>query len=848
MLTAINSSRHISERNMPMEIKKNKPKIATLLTLLLIVSALIAGIQTVNAAADIPMYCFLTVNPHPVGVGQTVSVNFWLDKVTPTAGPNRGDRWQGITVTITKPDGTTETKGPFTLDPVASGYTSFVPTMVGTYYFQMSFPGVHLSGVGGFPFPVPFDNNYLPSTGQRVELTVQQDPVAHWQEYPLPSGYWTRPLNAEFRGAASIASYWLGGGSAGPHGPRAYDVEGNYQPYGTAPDTGHILWTREIAFGGIVGGEFGDNVYYPGESYERKFQPAVIMNGRLYYNQRLGASSWAGLVCVDMKNGEQLWYKEGVTITFGQLLDIETPNQHGVIPYLWGVAGSTYTMYDAFSGDFILTVTGVPSGSMIFGPSGEILIYTLSGAANTLSLWNSTLAINPTIDSTWSWRPAAGATVNGTAGVQWTVSVPDVAGTQSVAKISSDLIYARATLATGATTTVCDVAYDLQTKQQLWVQNRTFDGSVMTGSLHNGVFTTFVKELMVWYGFNARTGAQMWGPTEPYSNGWGVYQPYADYDCGYGKLFAGGYDGTIHCYDITTGENLWNYNTGSSGFETPYGTYPFKDSAITVADGKVYAATNEHSPNTPYFHGWRLHCIDVETGQPVWNISFIGLAPFIADGYAVGLNYFDNRIYCFGVGPSATTVTAAPKVITQGSSILIEGTVTDQSPGAVGQPAIADADMSAWMEHLYEQRPLSMNLQGVQVTLTALDPNGNTQDIGTVTTGMGGMFKKLWTPPVPGEYTIIAMFKGSASYGASDAITAIGVTDAPAPAIPATTAPTATPAPTLAPTATPPPTASPSVVPEPEALPSTDMYIIGAAVVVVIVIAAAAAVILRKRK
>jgi len=202
-----------------------------------------------------------------------------------------------------------------------------------------------------------------------------------------------------------------------------------------------------------------------------------------------------------------------------------------------------------------------------------------------------------------------------------------------------------------------------------------------------------------------------------------MYQPYAGALAGDGKLLAYGYDGTVHCFDLNTGSNLWNYYVGSSGFETPYGTWPMKDSAVTFADGKVYAVTNEHSPNTPYFHGWRMHVINAETGAPVWNISFIGLNPFIADGYALTLNYFDNQIYCFGIGESKTTVNVSPKSTSAGSAVMIEGTVTDQSPGAKGAAAISDKDQSKWMEYLYMQRAIPTDVEGVPVKLTAINCN-----------------------------------------------------------------------------------------------------------------------------
>jgi hypothetical protein len=121
-------------------------------------------------------------------------------------------------------------------------------------------------------------------------------------------------------------------------------------------------------------------------------------------------------------------------------------------------------------------------------------------------------------------------------------------------------------------------------------------------------------------------------------------------------------------------------------------------------------------------------------------------------------------------------------VIAQGNSVLIKGMVTDQSPGetclgipAAGTPAIADEDMTPWMEYLYMQKPMPTDASGVPVTLDAIAPDGSFVNIGTVTSDMSGMFKKMWTPDDEGEYTIIATFEGTDSYYASYAETAIGV-------------------------------------------------------------------------
>ena len=218
----------------------------------------------------------------------------------------------------------------------------------------------------------------------------------------------------------------------------------------------------------------------------------------------------------------------------------------------------------------------------------------------------------------------------------------------------------------------------------------------------------------------------------------------------------------------------------------------------------------------------------------------------IADGYIVAGNNYDNRMYVYGKGPSATTVTVQNDVIARGSSVLIKGTVTDQSSGAKGTPAIADADMEAWMEYLYMQQAIPANAKGVEVTLDTIDPNSNFVHIGTVTSDMSGMFKKMWTPEVPGEYTVIATFAGSESYGSSYAETAIGVTAAPSAQAPiATPGPTATPPSTVTPTPSPQVTVTPVPPPSSPGVPTTYIVI---AVVAIIIVVAAAALALRRRK
>ncbi len=76
---------------------------------------------------------------------------------------------------------------------------------------------------------------------------------------------------------------------------------------------------------------------------------------------------------------------------------------------------------------------------------------------------------------------------------------------------------------------------------------------------------------------------------------------------------------------------------------------------------------------------------------------------------------------------------------------MITDTVTDQSAGQKGSPAISDASMSGYMEYLYMDYA-KPDATGVTVKLTAIDPNKNLIDIATVTSDMNGNFGYLWTP------------------------------------------------------------------------------------------------------
>ena len=773
---------------MKMSKTKKYSKISTIaLILMLTFSVTILAIPLASAhdpAWSIPTVTLIAAAPETVGVGQYVSVMFWLSEPPPTAGGAYGDRWT-FNLEVTKPDGNTKTLGPFTSDPVGGAFTTYTPDQVGTYYFQANFLGKTLTNEN--PNPInPSTSNFIgdiyePNNSKKMAVTVQENPISEYAEVPLPdpNQYWDRPISPLNREWWQISSNWLMNG----YPFRTIDSQSmGFQPYGAAPNSAHIVWKKALNFAGVVGGEFGNDQFYTGMSYEQKFETGVVIGGILYFNKYEMAVSHApslvnppGVYAVDLSTGEELWYNPDIRINFGQLYAYHSANEHGIKPYLWETVGSTWKAYSAFTGEWMYTIENVSSGTTVFGQDGSILRYRLT--SDKLSLWNSSaipsLQGGLTGTEAWQWRPK-GKTVDGRDGMEWTVDIPAVSG-QGIRFISDGIIVAT-TLDTNTAYPYAftHIGYDATTGQRLWTKEHTLDHDTPRyGPAMDGVYTIYDRDHLRFNGYDIFTGNQIW-TSEPLDSDWELFQ--RNFVGAYGRIYSNGFGGRVYCLDIKNGERLWTFYTGSSGYEAPYGQYPFLTD-LTAADGKIFAINGEHSANTPLYKGYKVYGIDAYTGEGLWNVShFSGTyrSMIEADGYLVTSNIYDNSIYSFGKGQTATTVTAPNMGVPLGSSIMITGTVTDQSSGAKGTPAIADEYMTEWMEYLYMQQPMPM-VNGVEVKLETLDPNMNFYEIGSVTSDASGMFKLMWEPPVSGEYTIIATFEGSESYWSSYAETAIGV-------------------------------------------------------------------------
>ena len=841
-----------------MYIHKNKIKTAiTLLLSIALVSTFIV-LPNVNAhdpPLQIPTYPYLVVSPNPVGVDQSVYLLMWIHGAPPTALGIGGDRYS-FTITVTKPDGTSQTLGPHLSDATGSTYTTYTPSMVGEYTMTLNYPGQVVKPnhpVTGIPGQNSnFINDTLLPSSTSVSMTVQEEPIVKISDYPLPTEYWTRPIEGQNTAWAGLGSAWLGGAQIG------YVYGGSinlFQKDGIAPNSPHIMWTMPTEFGGVVGGttEIPDSTFYSGGSYEGRFQYALSMYGSLYFKAPLNHAGTSGeYLCVDMRTGEKTWVSD-IGPSKGQLFEYESMNQHGTVGgILWTQSGSKWLAYDAYTGTAIFNLTDVPSGTEVYTDKGEIVRYVLNYNGRWLALWNNTqdnVGLHSRIGTSsnaYQWRPL-GKEVNMSEAYSWNVTIPDLPGSSNPAIVSiipGDIILGRSSSFPGLggrreepveTITMWAISDKPSSRGQLlWLKNYPAPDGMLTTTLgpvseEARVFALSYAETFEWVGYDLDTGNKIWGPSgdddfnalQYYGGGEGAGQKGFE---AYGNLYVQGYGGEIHCYDMETGDLLWQFNDTNSGVETVWGSYPIFIAGI--ADDKVYAFNNEHSPNTPYYKGEKVYCLNATTGEEIW--SMLGWAgqtggrgtstAVIADGFFSYYSYYDNQVYCVGRGPSATTIETPLTAITMGETLMVTGSVTDQSPGAVNTPAIADESMSGWMEYLYMQKPMPMDASGVEVVLETFDPNGNFYEIGRVTSDTDGNYALMWEPEVPGQYMVVASFLGSESYWGSHSSAYVGVVE---------------------PEVTSPPEATPA--------PMTDTYIAGSTIAIVAAIAVVAFLLLRKK-
>jgi hypothetical protein len=781
-------------------------------------------------------YPFIDATPNPVGVGEQCLIRIGISQLLGLVDQG----WEGLMVEMTDPDEHTTTLGPYRTD--STGGTAFVHVFdeVGTYQIRLHFPEQEVQvaffdyerGFVSFPVGTVMLESYTPW----LDVVVTEEANPSYPDQPLPAEYWTRPIDPQLRMWCFIAGNW-----------RERGVNSIAEYNDDAPETAHVLWTTEITTGGLTGG-----LWYPeipassetGDAYEGKFPGAIVLNGILYW-QTGGSRGDPGeityTVATDLHTGEELWRTNEHSFSFGQILYFNSYNYDGVFSYLvqtGSVADDRTTedvdesydwwnFTDPWTGNDLFTWTNLPSGTRFFGPSGEILILEINYANRWMALWNSTAtgfarlgAASPDYGS-WG-NTVHGRTQNitelGSECYSWNVTLDRTYQTSTTFGTPAMGIYLDEEVITGlwynqSGCRLWSVDFDGDERFYKW-WDAPAEWETGFNTLHVGGRSDFYEGgfVFVWnkenrqhYAFSVEDGDYMWvSESEHYLDwyGWGAAEHtwfvYEDH------LFSTGVGGIVYAINIADGTTDWTYELADA-FNEPVTGQRWWGWITLIADGKVYVGTCEHSAEQPLPRGAPLVCLNASNGAEIWRVNGMyratrwGGNAVMGDSIYATMDTYDQRVYAVGKGPSATTAVIENDVITEGDMALIKGMVTDISPGTEeygltarfpnGVPAVCDDNMSDWMLYVYKQFAKPADVVGVDVTVTVLDPNGNSYEVGTVTSDENGFYQLMFEPPVSGEYTVYATFCGSEAYWGSSTTTALGVLAAPEPTAPPTEPP-----------------------------------------------------------
>ena len=786
---------------------------------------------------QVQTWALLSARPTTVGRGQPVLVNL---ETQPAPGVDRLHR--DYTVTITKPDGTKETKVLESYPDDGTIWFEFVPDQLGNWTLKFDFIGTYfpagryLDGIG--PPAVNLTSGgtlftesvyFKPFTTPVRTVTVQSDIVYSWPESPLPSDYWTRPVPYERREWWPILGNWPWSGPAGqehgipievfnlynpdtnPYPPGKDNTRGIFVPWTLGPESAHVVWKRELTMAGILGGDYGVEdtnagvfggmgmggdpstsgyafIAYAGSAYQQIAKVTqTTINDTVY---QAATNVWQRY---DIRTGEVIWEQTNYGTQIPRYIEYAI----GAIPSGGGfpthvtdvnfvyIGGSRLVKYRASTG---LINTNVSIAPLTTGT------YYMNGYALSVQNLGSTVPENQRYRLI-NWTTLGTTTSLASrivSNISWPISSLPNFVDYNVGIAANVVNWQRAGIYYGINVT----GINLKTGAVLWTHTEydaEYSGSTDIADHGKIAVLTLNKGF---FALDLFTGNLAW-MSEPMDYPWDA-AGFGGYSVqsAYGLLYRQGYSG-IYAFDWDDGKIVWKYEAPADyPYETPYineegETMYSWNIGANIADGKMYAYNTEHSATVPITRGWKFHCINATTGERIWQVAIPGAASKhtpdigpIHDGY-VQLLSSDGYMYWFGKGKSATTVTAPDTSVPLGTALLIKGTVLDQSPAQPNTPCVSVDSVAAWMEHIHIQRDLPANLTGVSVTLTAIGSDGSVVDIGTATTnGYYGTFSKAWTPPKEVTYEIIASFAGDASYGSSAAST--GVTVGPAPEPPPT--------------------------------------------------------------
>ena len=680
---------------------------AVSLILIFAVSIGMTFVPTASAQSGVPQpektAGYISVAPTLIGVGQQLTVNTWVEPLPTTY--NYTAYWNGfygLTVTFVRPDGTKDT---FMPTDGTGGYAAGEMQSLGALFF---FYTPEMAGNWSVSFTLPAQNitwqdgtvQYAGCTSNTATFTVQTGIVLAgllngypWAPLPNSNVYWSYPINDNNREWHAISGDWTGVTTtmATVNSP----TQLRWQPYGSGPNTAHIVWRQPLKSGGIIGGAYGSTSYqglavsgainFPAAAYTNN---EFIMDGMVYDcipdTQAYGLS-YGQFECINEATGQIMYVANG-TVTYGIHLPGNTYQQSSTAvavgeaitllagsygsyqyPYLWGtytVNGIVYwDYYDAFTGTLLTQINNCVGSRLI---DGTVLAF---GAASSPILggayvyrWNMTSVVNNVWNTGITWKVKMPLTLYGGATSLFAVS-PDL----STVVVGTKNQYWGYSAATGASLWNLTVNYPV-TSNEMFPLAQVPD------------FIIFDPVAATFHCYSETTGALLWTTpsfaSSPWATSWTVYNSETN---DLNNLYITFPDGSMRAYSLTDGTLIWT-STPIPSTEQTENVVPLTCGGLVLVDGKlyVYAGYSTHYQINPVPRFSMILCINATTGDIIYTLNG-GVAPgAAANGYLTGDSVFDGSLYCLGKGPTSTSVTAEQQV---GGSVLIQGSVFDTSSG-----------------------------------------------------------------------------------------------------------------------------------------------------------------------
>jgi len=705
----------------------------------------------------------------------------------PDSAINNDIRMQGYMLNITLPDGNVTTLGPFIPDSTETTYTQYTPTELGTYSLVFWYPTTVYywndttyalgGGPGGSTDELAWDGDvFTGSTSAVQHFTVTSTPaVSAVNSYPLPTAYWTYPVEGQNTyWADTVMSNWYGiaAPTMGTTGLGTTESTSKIQPDGTGPTSAHILWTDPIPdqAGGIVGGSnvgVPGNMFYTGQSYNQRFANPIIMYGILVYQTPAFTSggdtvSVAGpTVAIDLKTGKQLWSAQLPTLSFGMNPDWETANQEGVIYNGILFTANYANAYYLLTGQSMFNVTGVPAQtiteflpgvpstalfSFVTVPVGAPMVQNSgsdndagvisSGAYLTDYVLNDGTAANPqyylsewNATNLWtapSYYPALTTPVNGAAASMYDFN------------ISLPYFNGNPTTSTGVLEVLRAFYGDI-----MLVINGTIDpsnpGYIMWGGWANTTQPYTITAINLNPNANGGIGSMLWrqtytdpaGPTttdpvlvwpETISNVTNIFTMYDTYNM------------EIYGYSIRTGQQVWGPITQGypqQPFDVFSGSVSTQNTGshmVDPANGNLYMSS----------YGGVVYCYNDSNGDLLWSFGNGGVDNSTQTGYGqpwalnpimiAAITSQTNMIYCFNNAHSPTTPLYKGSLVydlnaTTGAQIWNLMSWDDGGQFVANGGAIADGE---WVyDNVYDMEITAVGQGPSQLTVTAPQTAGS---------------------------------------------------------------------------------------------------------------------------